>query len=930
MAYFTIEGYNSYSGCDITVTASLPPINGQIINKYYTLGSLQTLSISTHQDKRPVRSLGVINAKDYVMGPRTIAGSMVFAVFNKHFATEIMNDLGASGGKNVVLPDEIPALNITINFANEYGRMSRMAIYGVKIINEGQVMSINDLYTENTYQFVALGLEPLNVDIDTSGGTQSSTQPQPDKYEQLEAPGISNTESSQVSLNNQRNRNLMHGYLGKDLVVLDTTNSTESLLKDKAFLENSGANIAEQIQNNNKIDKNSILGLEILNQYNPITLSVKVEHPRGVNDSGYAIFILTPEQNQGIIYIYPLNTKDMLQEYSIILGNKKTLMMTLPVGNYQAQYVNSNAETSNTVYFSINKFIETQTSSHTNTFPIIEKVSNDFILVSGTNYNHNTLVFFEEGQSYNTVTLNKNITRIEGLKPDTEYKIFTTNNNSFSGSMSQIVTVKTYKDRNQEVQMLNDFIGRNKDLLLKLDGSELDLDCNNYHSLVDMVLDLPESHEKQEILIYATELSNQLMLFHNRENTNYMVDNVQENPFSTKISLIDYDRVNVYNSMNGKLMFNTALKKSEEEIFYAKPNQHYTLCGITDNGDKSVKTSVTACKSASVSELDNYRRTGLYKELDLTEYLNRYNTFIYNSVEALAIRDTHYSDINILQPPYIYKENGTIYANVNYLNLNRFCKYYLCCAELHSALDYVPKRKIEFTINDIQSPINLNDHYLGLNPTKKYLFWIEDFQFIKISKSYLYIDNSLDEYKEIQITYKQELYSQLLNIKKDLIREYGNTSVVNDIFNYISGLQPPQKDLYNTIITEIINGAKSSYYVHDVMIPLYELLKIIHTYTTTSNISNIEINHNNRTVKFKDLRDYYICAINYSDDNQNIGTRLEEDVDTVRYEKEGYTIIYLMSHNMVYKTGFILIDNKNGSYVCTEDLDDHIKKVGDK
>ena len=158
MAYFTIEGYNSYSGCDITVTASLPPINGQIINKYYTLGSLQTLSISTHQDKRPVRSLGVINAKDYVMGPRTIAGSMVFAVFNKHFATEIMNDLGASGGKNVVLPDEIPALNITINFANEYGRMSRMAIYGVKIINEGQVMSINDLYTENTYQFVALGL----------------------------------------------------------------------------------------------------------------------------------------------------------------------------------------------------------------------------------------------------------------------------------------------------------------------------------------------------------------------------------------------------------------------------------------------------------------------------------------------------------------------------------------------------------------------------------------------------------------------------------------------------------------------------------------------------------------------------------------------------------------------------------------------------
>jgi hypothetical protein len=65
LAVFNIEGYNSYSGCDITVTASLPIINGETIGKYYTLGSIQTLSISTHQDKRPVRSLGVINARRY-------------------------------------------------------------------------------------------------------------------------------------------------------------------------------------------------------------------------------------------------------------------------------------------------------------------------------------------------------------------------------------------------------------------------------------------------------------------------------------------------------------------------------------------------------------------------------------------------------------------------------------------------------------------------------------------------------------------------------------------------------------------------------------------------------------------------------------------------------------------------------------------------
>ena len=63
------------------------------------------------------------------------------------------------------MADEIPALDLTISFANEYGRMSSMRIFGVKLLNEGQVMSINDLYTENTYQFVALGMEPLSSDL---------------------------------------------------------------------------------------------------------------------------------------------------------------------------------------------------------------------------------------------------------------------------------------------------------------------------------------------------------------------------------------------------------------------------------------------------------------------------------------------------------------------------------------------------------------------------------------------------------------------------------------------------------------------------------------------------------------------------------------------------------------------------------------------
>ena len=60
MAKFTLNGYNSYSGCDIVVTARLNKITGtkkELKEKVYTLGSLQTLSVSTHQDKKNLLEL---------------------------------------------------------------------------------------------------------------------------------------------------------------------------------------------------------------------------------------------------------------------------------------------------------------------------------------------------------------------------------------------------------------------------------------------------------------------------------------------------------------------------------------------------------------------------------------------------------------------------------------------------------------------------------------------------------------------------------------------------------------------------------------------------------------------------------------------------------------------------------------------------------
>lgn len=163
----------SYSGSDMVATADVVATNGTRIE--IAMGAIQTLSYSVFTHQTPVNVIGNVNAKDYVMGPRTIAGSMVFAVFNQHWGKEIIEAFAKAEGYSSdtkVLMDEIPPIDITVSMGNEMGSQSRLAIYGIRLYNEGMVMSINDVYTENTYQFVALNIDYLekisDISIDSS------------------------------------------------------------------------------------------------------------------------------------------------------------------------------------------------------------------------------------------------------------------------------------------------------------------------------------------------------------------------------------------------------------------------------------------------------------------------------------------------------------------------------------------------------------------------------------------------------------------------------------------------------------------------------------------------------------------------------------------------------------------------------------------
>lgn len=98
----------------------------------------------------------------------TISGSVVFTTFYTHVFNEFLEQTSVrSTGVGdwdrfrwtSYITDQMPPLDISIVFANEYGNISYMSLLGVEFMNEGMVMSIEDLFVEGTAQYIARDIE---------------------------------------------------------------------------------------------------------------------------------------------------------------------------------------------------------------------------------------------------------------------------------------------------------------------------------------------------------------------------------------------------------------------------------------------------------------------------------------------------------------------------------------------------------------------------------------------------------------------------------------------------------------------------------------------------------------------------------------------------------------------------------------------------
>lgn len=158
-----LQKYTTFAGTDISAQILVP-----FEDKPLVLGELQTISYSIHRENKPVRGLGSVNPRGFVRGPRTIAGSLIFTVFDEYafYRLRQFQDLVYSGVQPnqysiYPLADMLPAFDVLITFSNEYGSFARMRIFGVTVVDEGGTMSIEDLVSEQTYTYVARGIQPI-------------------------------------------------------------------------------------------------------------------------------------------------------------------------------------------------------------------------------------------------------------------------------------------------------------------------------------------------------------------------------------------------------------------------------------------------------------------------------------------------------------------------------------------------------------------------------------------------------------------------------------------------------------------------------------------------------------------------------------------------------------------------------------------------
>ena len=157
----------SFSGADFSVVLvldSISPISTTPTKPFRLAAEMQTITVSSTTSVSPVRALGNRKPKGHTKGARTFAGSMIFTVLDKDpfqelFAVDALSTAVRTDGRWHV--DMLPPFDMIISAVNEGGTAGVLIIQDVVLTNTGTTFSVDDVYTETTYTYMAEHVSPF-------------------------------------------------------------------------------------------------------------------------------------------------------------------------------------------------------------------------------------------------------------------------------------------------------------------------------------------------------------------------------------------------------------------------------------------------------------------------------------------------------------------------------------------------------------------------------------------------------------------------------------------------------------------------------------------------------------------------------------------------------------------------------------------------
>jgi len=143
------------------------------------MGSVDTITYSMHREKIQVRPCGRVSPGGVIRGKRTIAGTLIFKMFNGNELKSLLSN--SDQYYNSILADELPPFTIviTIPLVGEGGDVTSeslqappyvIVLTGVEIVDQAFSLSIDDTVIEQSFSYIARDIIDLQDSRHAIGG----------------------------------------------------------------------------------------------------------------------------------------------------------------------------------------------------------------------------------------------------------------------------------------------------------------------------------------------------------------------------------------------------------------------------------------------------------------------------------------------------------------------------------------------------------------------------------------------------------------------------------------------------------------------------------------------------------------------------------------------------------------------------------------